>query len=420
MNRIIKRVFMAVGTASAVILAVLAFRPKPIEVEAARAVRGPLQVTVDEDGETRAHDRFTLAAPIAGRLSRIEFHEGDEVGAETILATISPLPLDAREIAEIRARIQSAEARKREAEEEVARWESDHAQAGRDLNRARQLAKDRIIAQQEVEQAESKYTSTSKELEAARFRVRAAAGDLEREKAGLVSLEAQQNQAGKLVAIRSPVRCRILRILEKSERVVPFGTPIVVLSNPRKIEIVVDVLSTDAVKVKPGAAVIIENWGGPAPLRARVRTVEPYGFTKVSALGIEEQRANVIADFVDPPDGLGDGYRVDARIIIWESPNVLKIPASALFRVGQVWNVFVIEDGRTRLRPVEVGRRNASEAEITKGLEEAAEVVLHPANDLKDGARVVLKSNGLEYIVVKPLAPNYRLAVPGKSGHVGF
>jgi HlyD family secretion protein len=175
---------------------------------------------------------------------------------------------------------------------------------------------------------------------------------------------------------------------------VPFGTPIVVLSNPRKIEIVVDVLSTDAVKVKPGAAVIIENWGGAAPLRARVRTVEPYGFTKVSALGIEEQRANVIADFVDPPDGLGDGYRVDARIIIWESPNVLKIPASALFRVGQVWNVFVIEDGRTRLRPVEVGRRNASEAEITKGLEEAAEVVLHPANDLKDGARVVLKSNG--------------------------
>ena len=273
----------------------------------------------------------------------------------------------------------------------MARWESDHAQAGRDLNRARQLAKDRIIAQQEVEQAESKHTSTAKELEAAKFRVKAATADVEREKAGLVSLEAQQSQMGKLVLIRSPTRCRILRILEKNERVVPFGTPIVVLSNLKKIEIVVDLLSTDAVRVKPGAPVIIENWGGPGPLRARVRTVEPYGFTKVSALGVEEQRANVIADFVDSSDGLGDGYRVDARIVTWESPNVLKVPASALFRVGQKWNTFVIEGGRTTLRPVEVGHRSASEAEITKGLEEGAEVVLHPANDLKDATRVVAR-----------------------------
>ena len=207
------------------------------------------------------------------------------------------------------------------------------------------------------------------------------------------SLEAQHSQAGKLALIRPPARCRILRILEKSERVLPFGTPIIVLSNPSKLEIVVDVLSTDAVKVNAGAPVIIENWGGSAPLRARVRTVEPYGFTKVSALGIEEQRANVFADFVDAPDGLGDGYRVDARIVIWESPSVLKVPASALFRVRQEWNVFVIESGRARVLTVEVGHRNASEAEIVKGLSEGAEVILHPANDLKDGARVVLRGN---------------------------
>src|SRR6516225_6632251 len=238
MRRIIKRTLMVTVAMAAVVLILLTFRPGPVAVETGRAVRGLLQVTIDEDGETRAHDRFTLAAPIAGRLSRIEFHEGDEVGPETVLATLSPLPLDAREIAEIRARIQSAEARKREAEEQVARWESDHAQAGRDLNRARQLAKDRIIAQQEVEQAESKHTSTAKELEAAKFRVQAATADVEREKAGLVSLEAQQSQMGKLVLIRSPTRCRILRILEKNERVVPFGTPIVVLSNLKKIEIV--------------------------------------------------------------------------------------------------------------------------------------------------------------------------------------
>jgi HlyD family secretion protein len=242
-----------------------------------------------------------------------------------------------------------------------------------------------------LEQAESKQQSTAKEVEAAKFRAQSAAADVQRERAGLVSLEAQQSEAGKMAAIRAPARCRILRILEKSERVVTFGTPIVVLSNPQKIEIVVDLLSTDAVKVQPGASVIIENWGGPASLRARVRTVEPYGFTKASALGIEEQRANVIADFIDSPDGLGDGYRVDARIVIWESPGLLKLPASALFRIGQEWNTFAVESGRARLLPVEVGYRNASEAEIVKGLNEGAEVILHPANDLKDGDRVILR-----------------------------
>ena len=393
MKYTVKRVFMLLAAAAVAILISLAFRSKPIEVEASRVTKGPLQVTIDEDGETRAHDRFTLAAPIAGRLSRIQFHEGDQVGPETVLATISPLPLDAREVAEIRARIQSAEARKREAEEQQARWENDHAKAVRDLNRARLLAEDRIIARQELEQAESKQTSTTKELEAAKFRVRSAEADVEREKAGMVSLESHQSQADRLAAIRPPARCRILRILEKSERVVSFGTPIIVLSDPTKIEIVVDLLSTDAVKVKPGVPMIVENWGGPAPLRAKVRTVEPYGFTKVSALGIEEQRANVIADFVDLPTGLGDGYRIDARIVIWEGANVLKIPASAVFRNGQEWNVFTIENGRSRLLPLEVGHRTSSDVEIVKGLDENAKVILHPANDLKNGARVMIRSN---------------------------
>lgn len=389
MRRIVKRTVMIVAAVAVAILIALAFRPKAVQVETSRAVKGPLQVTVDEDGETRAHDRFTLAAPIAGRLSRIELHEGDEVCPDSVIATISPLPLDAREAAEIRARIRASEARKSEAEQQVARWENDHAQAQRDLNRARALVKDRIIARQELEQAESKQVSTAKELEAAKFRVQSAAADVERESAGLISVEGLHNQVSKLVAIRPGACSRILRILEKSERVVPYGTPLVVLSNPNKIEIVVDLLSADAVRVKPGAPVIIENWGGPKPLRARVRTIEPYGFTKVSALGIEEQRANVIADFVDPPNGLGDGYRIDARIVIWESSNVLKIPASALFRVGQEWKVFVIDNGRARLLPVEVGHRNTSEAEIITGLTEGASVILHPTNDLRDDARVI-------------------------------
>jgi HlyD family secretion protein len=389
-----KRIVMALIATVIVILVALAFRPKPSAIELGIVTRGPLQVTVDEDGETRAHDRFTLAAPVAGRLSRIEFHEGDEVGPQTVLATISPLPLDAREIAEIRARIQSAEARKRETDELLVRWETEHEQATRDLNRARLLAKDQIVSQQVLEQAESRQKSTANEWEAARSRVQAAAGDIEREKAGLVSLEAQQNETGKLVAIRPPVPSRILRVLEKSERVVPFGTPIVVLSNPKKIEIVVDVLSSDAVNVRPGAPVIIENWGGPRPLCAQVRTVEPYGFTKVSALGIEEQRVNVIADFIDSPDGLGDGYRVDARIVIWEHSSVLKVPASALFRVGQRWSAFTIEGGRAHRIPVEIGHRNASEAEVLNGLQEGMRVILHPANNLTNGARVAARENG--------------------------
>lgn len=392
MNRTVKRTLTAGAVLTALVLAALAFRPKPVEVETARAIRGPLQVTVDEDGETRAHDRFTLTAPIAGRLSRIELHEGDEIGPNTVLATISPLPLDAREVAEIRARIQAAEARKREAEQQLARWETDYGQAERDVRRARALGKERIIAQQELEQAESKYTSAGKDVDAAKSRVQAAGADVERERAGLVSLETRQSEGGKLVALRPPTRTRILRILEKSERVVPFGTPIAVLSNPQKIEIVVDLLSQDAVKVQPGAPVIIENWGGPAPLRARVRAVEPYGFTKVSALGIEEQRTNVIADFLDPPTGLGDGYRIDARIVIWESPSVMKVPTSALFRLGEQWHVFVVENGKTRLVPIATGHRNASEAEIIKGIEEGMEVVLHPANDLKDSTRVAIRA----------------------------
>ncbi len=393
MNRKFKRFLTSMTVVAAAVVAAIAFRPKPTEVEAARAVRGPLQVTIDEDGETRARDRFTLSAPVAGRVSRITLREGDQVVPETIIATISPLPLDPRELAEIRARIDSAEARHREAEQQLARWETDHAQATRERNRTRLLAADRLIAQKELELAESKEASAAKEVESAKFRLQSAAADLEREKAGLVSLQSQR-EAGKIVAIQAPVRSRILRILEKSERVVPSGTPIVVLSNPQKIEIVVDLLSSDAVKVKPGASVIIENWGGPCPLRARVRMVEPYGFTKVSALGIEEQRVNVIADFVDSPEGLGDGYRVDARIVVWEASDVLKIPASALFRTGQAWSVFTIENGRTSVAAVEVGHRNASEAEILKGLVENGQVILHPANDLKSGARVMIRRNG--------------------------
>ena len=388
MNRKLKRISSVLILMAAGILVIYTFRPKPLPVDTARATRGPLQVTIDEDGQTRAHDRFTLTAPIAGVLSRIALHEGDAVAAGTVIATIQPLPIDSRQEAEIRASIASAEALRREAEQQVARADTAHQQAKRDLARGEVLFKQGIMPRERFEEMQSREATLAREFEAAKDRAKAAAAEVQRAEAGLISVPTERQEKKKAAPIRAPVDGRILRILEKSAGVVASGTPLVVLSNTNKIEIVADLLSTDAVKVQPGAAVLVENWGGEEPLRARIRTVEPFGFTKVSALGIEEQRVNIIADFIDPPANLGDGYRVDVRIVTWDNSDVLKVPASALFRIGEVWNVFVVENGLARLRSVEVGHRNALEAEIKSGLREGEESILHPSNDIKEGVAV--------------------------------
>ena len=391
MKRIIKRLFGAAVVLGLLAVVVWTLRPKPLAVETGRVARGRMQVTIDEDGQTRAHDRFTLAAPIAGRLSRIRLHEGDAVSPQTVIATISPLPIDAREVARTKAEIESLEALRKEAVQYVERAEADHEQTQRDVVRYTDLQRQDMVSRQTLEQAQTADKRAAKELAGARFKVQSAEAEVARARAGLISIEETQEKSGKVVELRSPVASRILRILEPSEHVVTAGTPVVMLSNPSKIEIVIDLLSTDAVKVKPGADVSIEGWGGPKALRARVRMVEPYGFTKVSALGIEEQRVNVIADFLDPPAGLGDGYRVEARIVIWENPDVLIAPASALFRDGDRWSVFVVQAGRARRKSVEVGHRNALETEIIRGLNPGEEVILHPANDLKDGVAVAAR-----------------------------
>lgn len=389
MKRLVKRIFGLVVILGLLGLVAWTLRPKPLVVETGRVARGRMQVTIDEDGQTRAHDRFTLAAPIAGRLSRIRLHEGDAVTPQTVIATISPLPIDAREVARTRAEIESLEALRKEALQYVERAEADHEQTQRDVARYTDLQRQDMIPRQTLEQAQTAEKRAAKELAGARFKVQSAEAEVARARAGLISIEETQEKSGRIVELRSPVASRILRILEPSEHVVTAGTPVVSLSNPGKIEIVIDLLSTDAVKVKPGAAVSIEGWGGPMALRARVRMVEPYGFTKVSALGIEEQRVNVIADFLDAPAGLGDGYRIEARIVIWEDADVLIAPGSALFRDGERWSVFVIEAGRAHRRSVEVGHRNALETEIIRGLKPGEQVILHPANDLTEGTAVV-------------------------------
>jgi HlyD family secretion protein len=250
------------------------------------------------------------------------------------------------------------------------------------------LAKEGVISAQALEQARNADVTSSEEFKAAQYNVQMAASELKVASAGLVSMDADSDKPRPLIELRTPVSGRVLRVLEKSERVVPAGTPILILGEPAKIEIVADVLSTDAVKIQAGALVLLLGWGGDYPFRARVRLVEPYGFTKVSALGVEEQRVNVVSDFVDAPGPLGDGYRVECQIVIWTGEGILKAPLSSVFRRGQGWSTFVIESGRARTRDIEIGHRNETEVEILKGLSEGEQVILHPSNQTNDGVRV--------------------------------
>jgi len=362
--------------------------PSPLLVETGRAGRGPLQVTINEEGETRARDRFVVSAPVTGRLMRVAAKEGDPVKRGDVVARIDPLPLSQRERQEALARVEVAEAALRRAMAHEAHAREDAELASRERQRAEQLARDGVIATQLLDQARNADVTAREEMEAAHYGVEVAASELNIARAGLVGHDTTPGQARPLIELRSPITGSVLRVLEESERVVPAGTAVLVLGERDKLEVVTDVLSTDAVKIPPGAPVLLEGWGGDYPLRARVRRVEPAGFTKVSALGVEEQRVNVVSDFVDPPGSLGDSYRVQTRIVIWSTEGALKAPLSAVFRQGPDWSLFVIENGRARKRIIEIGHRTEIEVEILSGLSESEEIILHPSNQVLDGLRV--------------------------------
>jgi HlyD family secretion protein len=389
-----KRLILLAVAAGVIALIGYALRPAPLSVETARVACGALRVTIDAEGKTRARDRFVIGAPITGKLSRINLRRGDLVARGQVIARIDPpplAPLDPRQLAEARARVTTAEQLKSQAETIAERELVECRQAQRELARAEKLIETGDIARQEFERIRNAEQTCRREIEAARFRARAAASDVDVARAALIAVE----QAGKsgqtaTITVQAPVQGRILRVIEESERVVNAGTPLLELSNPT-LEIVVDVLSADAVKVKPGATVLIEGWGGEQTLEARVRLIEPQAFTKISALGVEEQRVYVIVDFIDPPAELGDGYRVEARIVIWESAEVLKVPISALFRHGEGWSVFVVENGVAHRRNVEINHRTTAEAEVVSGLKEGEIVIPHPPNDIAEGTGVELK-----------------------------
>ena len=388
---------MLAGAGALAVLAWLVFRPSPVRVEIGSVERGRLVVTVDEEGETRVRDRFVVAAPIAGRVARLTLEPGDPVQQGTVVARMHPVPLDPRTRAEAAARLEAAQAAVREATAQVENALAALEQAKRSAARARQLGRTGTIGKEEQELAELEETTRGKDLEVAQFAERAAAYNLEAARATLMAPGGDGSQA--LVAacesgepgcieLRSPVAGRVLRVPEKSERVVLAGTPLLELGDPAALEIVVDLLSTDAVKVHPGATMLIEEWGGAEPLAARVRRVEPSGYTKLSALGVEEQRVDVVADFAGDTGGLGDGYRIEARIVVAEADDALLVPSSALFRRQGEWHVFAVAGGRAMLRPVKIGRGTPQQTEVLDGLSAGDEVVLHPSDQVADGVRV--------------------------------
>lgn len=394
---VLKKFLIVLALVAVVALVAYSLRPVPVNVETAKVDCGLLQTTIDAEGKTRVRDRFVVAAPVAGRLARINLKRGDQVNRDQVVASIEPLPLaplDPRQLAEARARVAAAEQTKREAETAVGRARTECDQTRRELARAQNLVETGDVSRQEFERLRNADQGCRQQIDAATFRARAAASEVDVAKAALIAVErAGQSGSTTTVPVRAPVGGRVLKIVEESERVITAGTPLIELSNS-SLEIVIDVLSVDAVKIKPGANVLIEGWGGDRTLQARVRMIEPSAFTKVSALGIEEQRVNVIADFLEPKVPLGDGYRVEARIVTWESDEAVKIPLSALFRQGEAWNVFAVETGVAKRRAVETGHRSAFEVEILKGLREGETVIVHPSNLVDDGARVIAAQTG--------------------------
>jgi HlyD family secretion protein len=398
MNTWYRRV--APGTVVLLILAgiVWGFWPRPVAIDAGEVTRGPMRVTVDEEGKTRIRERYVVSAPLAGSLLRVQLKAGDPVIAgQTILANLEPGDpafLNAREKAEVEARVKAFEAANQQTEARLAELRKEYDLTVANLARIRRLHETGAGSLEELQTAETRERVRAEEVRAAQFATRVAAFELELAKAALVRTEPKSAlpPEDRRLDIRAPVDGKILRVFQESASVITPGTRLLELGDPNDLEMVIEVLSTDAVKIAPGNRVVVERWGGEELLSGRVRLVEPSAFLKVSALGVEEQRVNVIADFADPLEKrktLGDAYRIEARIVVWEAADVTKVPAGALFRgPSSGWAVFAVRGGRARLTPVDVGRSNGVEAEIRSGLEPGDRVILHPSDRVKDGGQV--------------------------------
>ena len=374
---------------------VYGFLPKPIAVEIATVSTGPLSVSVLEEGKTRIRHRFMISPPVGGFLNRVELRAGARIEkGKTVLATIQPQPasfLDPRARAEAEARVKGAEAAKMRTEAEVERAREALALAEKERVRAAALKAKGAVSVKEFDTAETHAAMTARELRAAEFALEVAGFERVQADAALMQTQTPGDSTAKPVEIIAPVNGYVLNVAEESARSVAPGTPIMEVGDPADLEAEIELLSSDAVGVRPSAEVSIEQWGGGKPLRGTVTLIEPGGFTKISALGVEEQRVKVRVNFTDPipPEHpLGDRFRVEARIVTWHGERVLQVPTGALFRRGGDWMAFLLEGGKARITKVEIAHNNGVAAEVVSGLREGQSVLLHPPDTVADGAAV--------------------------------
>lgn len=374
------------------------FMPRAVPVDVAAVEVGPFVVTVEEEGKTRVRERYVVSAPVTGTLQRITLNAGDAVAPGQVLAVIEPLrsdALDPRTRAQAQAQVSAAQAALAAAQENARSAVAAAELAGQERVRAESLRESNFVSKQAVDTARTAETRARAAQQAAAHSVRVARFELEMARAAVTSADRLLRGApSERLSVRAPVDARVLKLVRESEGAVRAGEPLLEIGNPESLEVEVEVLSTHAVKIAPGSRVILDRWGGDRAVEGRVRVVEPTGFTKISALGVEEQRVRVIVDFTTAREAwqrLGDGYRVEARFVIWEGDDVLQLPASALFRQGEGWAAFTLQDGRARLKPVEVGQRAGLRAQVLSGLEKGEQVITHPDDKIRDGARVKLR-----------------------------
>lgn len=389
-----RSLFWLLVAVAAVLVVFMALRPQPVWVEAVTAQRQPLEVTIVEEGQTRVQDRYVISAPVNGYLRRIELQVGDRVEQGQLLTRLEPLRsevLDARSRAEADARVAAANAALAAAQQQVAAAEADQVLAGSELQRVKRLAEQQLVSEEVLQQAEATAQRTNAILRSARFGVDVSRHELQAAKMRLtISAASGAQGTTELVDISSPVSGAVLQRLRQSEGVVTSGQALLEIGDPEALEVVVEVQSFDAVRIQPGVAVRLTGWGG-EPIEAQVRTVEPVGYTDVSALGVEEQRVRVVLDLMSPREQwalLGDGYRVDAHFILWRGDSVLVIPASSVFRENGQHAVFVIDGERVVQKDVVIGQSDGFLVEVVQGLNEGDQIVRHPDNRLDDGVRV--------------------------------
>ena len=400
MHRGVRRVIIY-GTVGVALIggAVWAFRPQPQSVDVATVQSRPMTVMIEEDGRTRVRDLYTVSAPVAGRLKRIDLEVGDPVKAgRTSLATIVPSApsfLDKRGAVQAAAQVKAADASVAEARARIEQANAQLAFARKELDRSRDLRASGTIPASRLETAERDYSDAQAVLDSAKASLRARLMDLEVAKAAMISPGGAGDEGSddSTVGVVAPIDGQVLTLHQKSSKVVASGTPLMDIGDETNLEVVADFLSSDAVKVRPRARAEFTGWGGEAPIAGQVRRIEPTGFTKVSALGVEEQRVNIVLD-IDPSEAaaarIGPGYRLVTRIEVWASDGpTLVVPIDALFRQGVSWAVFTLRDGHARLTPVTLGRRNDEVAQVIDGIAEGDTVIVHPGRSVEDGSLVV-------------------------------